>query len=133
MLHHLALHKQYGPYVRIGPNHVSFSDSSLIPQIYSITTKFRKSDFYTMFDIATPDGPMPTIFSVRDEGVHKSFKRPVAGAYALSALRELEPMNDECSTIFLEKMGKFADERDGVVDLGVWVHVSDHSSSTRYD
>jgi hypothetical protein len=125
MLYHLSLHKKYGSYVRIGPNHVSFSDCSLIPQVYSTNTKFQKSNFYSMFDIKTPAGPMPTIFSVRDEGVHRTFRRPVAGAYAMSALRELEPMNDECSAIFLEKMGRVADGQEkGIIDLGMWVHVS---------
>ena len=74
-----------------------------------------------MFDINTPDGRMPTIFSARDENVHKAFKRPVAAAYSLSSLKELEPMNDDCSSIFLRKL-------DGLVgkdiDLGQWVHVS---------
>ena len=74
-----------------------------------------------MFDIKTPTGPMPTIFSVRDEGLHKGFRRPVASAYSLSSLKELEPMNDDCSAIFLKKL-------DGLVgkdiDLGKWVHVS---------
>lgn len=122
MLYHLSLHRKYGPFVRIGPKHVSFSDPSLIPHIYSIGSKFSKSDFYTLFDIKTPSGrAMPTIFSVRDEAVHKQFKRPVAGAYALSALRELEPMNDECTEIFMRKMEGLVARRD--VDLGTWVHV----------
>ena len=78
-----------------------------------------------MFDIKAPGGTVPTIFSVRDEERHKAIKRPVANAYSLSSLKELEPMNDDCSAIFLEKMGAFAEGRDdGVVDLGVWVHVS---------
>ena len=42
MNYHIRLHKQYGPLVRIGPKHVSFSDASLIPQVYGITTKFWK-------------------------------------------------------------------------------------------
>ena len=121
MNYHLRLHEKYGQFVRIGPKHVSFSDASLIPQIYSITTKFHKSDFYKMFDINAPAGRTPTIFSVRDEGAHKAYKRPVAHAYSLTTLKELEPMNDECSAIFLRKL-------DGMVgkdiDLGKWVHVS---------
>ncbi|KAK3686520.1 hypothetical protein LTR37_019728 [Vermiconidia calcicola] len=72
-----------------------------------------------MFDIKTPSGQMPTIFSVRDEALHKSFKRPIAGAYSLSSLKELEPMNDACSTIFMEKMDGLVGED---IDLGVWVH-----------
>ena len=124
MLYHVALHKKYGPLVRIGPNHVSFSDPSLIPLIYSVNTEFYKSDFYTMSDVKTSDGTIPSIFSVRDEGVHRTFKRKGAGAYAMSALRELEPMNDECSAIFMRKMA----EREGQdVDLGTWVHVRNSS------
>ncbi|KAK0268051.1 hypothetical protein LTS16_001639 [Friedmanniomyces endolithicus] len=82
MKYHLKLHERYGPLVRIGPKHISFSDSSLIPQIYGITSKFWKvvnlppglreqtklmifqSDFYKMFDIKAPGGQVPTVFSV---------------------------------------------------------------------
>ena len=42
MNYHLKLHEEYGPLVRIGPKHVSFSDARLIPQIYSISSKFYK-------------------------------------------------------------------------------------------
>ncbi|KAK3070210.1 hypothetical protein LTR53_010858 [Teratosphaeriaceae sp. CCFEE 6253] len=119
MNYHLWLHEQYGPLVRIGPKHVSFSDVSLIPQVYGISSKFVKSDFYSMFDIKAPGGTVPTVFSVRDEHRHKGIKRPIAGAYSMSTLKELEPMNDECSAILLRKL-------DGMVgqdiDLGKWVH-----------
>ncbi|TKA74559.1 hypothetical protein B0A55_04445 [Friedmanniomyces simplex] len=84
MNYHLKLHEQYGPLVRIGPKHVSFSDSSLIPQVYGITSKFWKSDFYKMFDIKAPGGQVPTVFSVRDENRHKGIKRPIAGAYSMN-------------------------------------------------
>lgn len=123
MNHHLRLHERYGALVRLGPKHVSFADTELIPTVYSIGSRFYKSDFYTLFDIKAPGGKVPTIFSVRDEERHKAIKRPVANAYSLSSLKELEPMNDECSAIFLEKMGEYADGKaNGVVDLGVWVH-----------
>lgn len=73
-----------------------------------------------MFDIKTTSGQTGTIFSVRDEDAHKTYKRNVAHAYSLSSLKELEPMNDDCSAIFLRKL-------DGLVgkdiDLGKWVHV----------
>ena len=125
MNHHLRLHAKYGRLVRIGPNHVSFADTELIPTVYSIGSKFQKSDFYSLFDIKAPDsgGQVPTIFSVRDEERHKAIKRPVANAYSLSSLKELEPMNDECSAIFLHKLGEYADGKDHrVLDLGVWLH-----------
>lgn len=121
MNYHLRLHEQYGELVRIGPNHVSFSDASLIPQVYGIASKFYKSDFYSMFDIKTPAGAMSSVFSVRDEAKHKAIKRPLAHAYSMSSLRELEPMTDACCAIFLTKL-------EGLVgmdiDLGKWLHVS---------
>ncbi|KAK1021542.1 hypothetical protein LTR33_018430, partial [Friedmanniomyces endolithicus] len=104
MNYHLKLHERYGSLVRIGPKHISFSDSSLIPQIYGITSKFWKSDFYKMFDIKAPGGQVPTVFSVRDENRHRGIKRPIAGAYSMSTMKELEPMNDACSAILLRKL-----------------------------
>lgn len=36
------VHRKYGQLVRVGPNHVSFSDPAVIPQIYGIGTDFSK-------------------------------------------------------------------------------------------
>lgn len=36
------LHEKYGPIVRTGPNHVSVSDTAMIPTIYGIGSKFLK-------------------------------------------------------------------------------------------
>lgn len=41
-LSHLRYHEKYGPLVRVGPNHVSFSNADLIPLVYGITSKFYK-------------------------------------------------------------------------------------------
>jgi cytochrome P450 len=119
MNYHLALHAKHGRLVRVGPNHVSVSDGNAIQQLYSISTKFVKSEFYSMFDIKTPAGVASTTFSVRDEAVHKAKKRPVTNAFSMSTMRELEPMNDTCSEILTRKLK----ERIGQdVDLGTWLH-----------
>ena len=117
--HHIKYHEQYGPLVRIGPNHVSIGDANLIPQIYGITSRFYKTMFYSLFDARSKDNhSFPTVFSIRDEDGHKSLKRPVANAYSMSSLVELEPLVDQCSAILQKKL-------DGIVnkpfDLGVWV------------
>lgn len=39
---HIKYHKRYGSLVRVGPNHVSFANAALIPQVYGITEKFVK-------------------------------------------------------------------------------------------
>lgn len=38
----IEYHRKYGPLVRVGPYHVSVSDSSCINQIYGISSKFYK-------------------------------------------------------------------------------------------
>ena len=39
---HLEYHRFYGPLVRVGPRHVSFSDADLIPAVYGIKSRFTK-------------------------------------------------------------------------------------------
>lgn len=36
------LHDKYGKIVRVGPNHVSVSDSAEIPKIYGVGSKYLK-------------------------------------------------------------------------------------------
>ena len=36
------VHRDYGKIVRVGPNHVSVSDASVIPTIYGLGSKFLK-------------------------------------------------------------------------------------------
>ncbi|KAK0290911.1 hypothetical protein LTR35_001632 [Friedmanniomyces endolithicus] len=62
---------------------------------------------------------VPTVFSVRDENRHRGIKRPIAGAYSMSTMKELEPMNDACSAILLRKLDGMVGQD---VDLGKWVH-----------
>jgi cytochrome P450 len=117
--HHLNLHAKYGPIVRIGPTHVSVANSDTISQIYGHTSKFGKSNFYTLFHAKSPMGPIPTVFSIVDPIGHRDLKRPVGAAYALSSLLDFEPMTDECTKILERKLDTYAGQ---VVDFGTWLH-----------
>ena len=71
-----------------------------------------------MFDVKSPQGLIPTVFSIRDQAGHKALKRPVAAAYSMSALVELEPMTDDCIRILEDVF----DRKQGQnLDLGVWL------------
>ena len=85
-------------------------------EVITDTSKYHSiGEFYDMFNL---DGTTTT-FSERDEMKHRAKKRPVAAAYSMSTMKELEPMNDECSAILTTKL-------DGLVgkdiDLGEWLH-----------
>lgn len=79
---------------------------------------YDQSEFYDIFHADTGTSKVPTLFSVRDESLHKSMKRPVANAYSMTSMVELEPMADECSRIFMSKMDRMEGED---VDLGTWL------------
>ncbi|KAJ9657594.1 hypothetical protein H2198_004240 [Neophaeococcomyces mojaviensis] len=121
----IALHRKYGHLVRVAPNVVSVSVSSAIPVIYGASTKFEKSDFYVLFDPKTPHGFRPSVFSVRTEKAHREIKRPIAGAYSMTSLLELEGLTDECISVFQRKVDQKLDaSKTGAVemDLGEWLH-----------
>lgn len=42
------LHEKYGDYVRVGPNMLSIADPAVVPVIHSQTSKFTKSEWYTV-------------------------------------------------------------------------------------
>lgn len=63
-------------------------------------------------------GNIPTVFSIRDESAHKALKRPVASAFSMSSLVELEPMTDTCIEILQNKLNVMQGKD---IDLGEWL------------
>jgi hypothetical protein len=45
-INYATLHEKYGPVVRTGPNHVSLSDSTLIPVVYDFKNLYLKVGLY---------------------------------------------------------------------------------------
>jgi cytochrome P450 len=60
------------------------------------------------------------LFSTRDEMFHREQKRPVANAYSMTSLLELEPAVDSCTEIFINQLARFANSKKPV-DLGMWL------------
>lgn len=120
----IQLHDRYGTVVRVGPNHVSFSAGDCINTVYSAYTKFEKSDYYVPFDAKVTHGWVPTVFSVRSEHAHRDIKRPIASAYSMTALLELEALTDDCIRIFENKINEKLEECAGIAELnlGDWLH-----------
>ncbi|KAH8658478.1 putative P450 monooxygenase [Xylariales sp. PMI_506] len=133
---HRDYHRKYGSIVRVGPGHVSIADAQYIPVLYGITSKFVKSDFYSLFDVMTPSGPVPTVFSIRDPVGHSALKKPVAHAFAMTSLLDLEPMVDQCTRILEEKLDRM---QKAPIDLGTWMQwyafdvISSITFSDRFD
>jgi hypothetical protein len=58
------------------------------------------------------------MFSARVPAEHKRLKSAVANKFSMTSLRDLEPLMDECSDIFLKAMRELS---DSPIDLGKWL------------
>lgn len=92
----LELHHKYGKVVRLAPNTLSVSDPAEVNQLYGITTKFVKSDFFALAEAYDEDGSLlPDPFVLRDKQMHARMKRNAANAYSLQAIVQMEPYVDQ--------------------------------------
>ncbi|CZT20252.1 related to pisatin demethylase cytochrome P450 [Ramularia collo-cygni] len=112
------LHQQYGPIVRVGPNHVAVSDPAAIPVIYGLGSKYMKTEFYKTM-VPSYDGvAIDSMFTARDPAIHKALKTPVASLFAMSNMHNYEPYVDECTQLFVDAM---RDLEGQTVDLAIWL------------
>lgn len=116
-LDHIALHRRYGPIVRIAPNEVSLSSPSAARAVLAAGKGFHKTDFYSVF----PPPENPDIFTEVREGVHARKKKVANGPYSMAAMQQLGPFIDDTIDVFAEKLRAFAGG-NGSVDLGDWLH-----------
>lgn len=112
----IALHEEHGPIVRNGPNEVSIADLSAIKTIYGAGTKFRKSDWYSVWQ----GHRKFDLFAERDEKLHGKQRSSISSAYAMTSLRDLEPYVDDTVVRFMDAM---SERQDQVVDIGKWAQL----------
>jgi len=112
----IDLHRKHGSLVRTGPNEVSVSDLAAIKTIYGAGTKFRKSDWYSVWQ----GHRKFDLFAERNERIHGEQRRLVSRAYAMDSLKDLEQYVDNAVNVFLDNMN----QRQGqVIDMGNWVQL----------
>ncbi|KAK0466873.1 cytochrome P450 monooxygenase [Desarmillaria tabescens] len=80
------LHKKYGLFVRIAPNHVSVAVSDAQPMVYGHGNGALKSPFYDAF-ITTELG----IFTARDRQTHTRKRKIISHTFSQKSVLEFEP------------------------------------------
>lgn len=112
----ITLHAKHGKLVRTGPDEVSVSDLTAIKKIYGAGTKFRKSDWYSVWQ----GHRKFDLFPERDEKIHGTQRRLVSGIYAMNSLAHYQGKVDEAIEVMVEQMKKTGGK---TVDLGVWLQL----------
>ncbi|KAH8722844.1 cytochrome P450 [Phaeosphaeriaceae sp. PMI808] len=113
----IALHKKHGKLVRTGPREVSISDPTAVKAIYGAGTKFRKSDWYSVWQ----GHRKFDLFGGRDEKVHGQHRRLVSTIYSLDQLKKLEPYVETTISLLIDRLGEFA--KTGPVDMSKWAQL----------
>ncbi|KAL2174584.1 cytochrome P450-like protein [Thermothelomyces heterothallicus CBS 202.75] len=118
---HIALHKKYGPVVRLGPNALSFSDPEALKTIYGLNKGFIKSDFYVVQQSVVKGHSLPSLFSTTDNDFHMQFRRCVNSAFAMSALVQYEPFVDNTTKLFLKQTERLYIDKSEPCDFTRWL------------
>ena len=79
----IALHGKHGALVRTGPNEVSVSDLNSIKTIYGAGTKFRKSEWYSVWQ----GHRKFDLFAEKDEKIHGKQRSMISAAYSMASLK----------------------------------------------
>jgi cytochrome P450 len=104
-----ALHKQYGPVVRVAPNEVDIADGAALHTVYVKNGGFLKNPCYSNFDI---DG-FPTIFSDLSPSHRAGRSKAVVGMFAPQAIRDGKDVIYGCVDRMVQRLQKEKEEAKG--------------------
>lgn len=113
----IALHRRYGPVVRVGSDLYSFDSSESMKKIYGISSKFAKSDWYDAWKHPSPD--RGTLFSERDLKSHADSRKRFQAMYSMSSLVNYEGYVDNCAEILSRRLTEFAQSGE-TIDMARW-------------
>ncbi|KAK7742002.1 hypothetical protein SLS53_004586 [Cytospora paraplurivora] len=105
----VRLHEDYGPIVRIGPNHVSVSDPQSMRTIYGVQNVFPKfnvcqSAFYPLAEAIYNGKFLPTLFTTESNEYHMHLKRAAANAFSMDVVAGLEEFADKCISTLVSRL-----------------------------
>lgn len=113
----IALHRKYGPVVRVAPNMYSIDSPEVLKTVYHISSKFPKSNWYQGWKHPSPD--RWTMFPDNDIKRHSETRKRFQNLYSMSSLVTYENYVDECADIFSRRLTEIA-ERGKAVNMGHW-------------
>ena len=101
-----ALHRLYGPVLRVGPNEVCVADGAALAPIYSEKGGFLKADNYRSFDF---EGHA-TIFSAIEREHRAKRAKAVVGMFSMGAVRAGNGVIEGCVDRFVGRLKEEAEE-----------------------
>ncbi|GAQ42808.1 cytochrome P450 [Aspergillus niger] len=110
-----ALHRQYGPVVRVGPNAVDIADIAGVREIHRIGSGFLKSPVYELLK----HDNAKSVFSATDPKFHSKHRRLLSSPFADANLHSLEPLIEARIRFTMQRMQEEMATRK-VADVQKW-------------
>jgi cytochrome P450 len=114
----LALHRKYGPVVRLSPKQYSIDDPSAVKAVYGFGSKFPKSDWYHGWE--HPSLKNPAVFPEQNIRMHSEMRKRFQALYSTSSLVSYESFVDQCTDIFAERLREFVKSSEPI-NMGHWM------------
>ncbi|KAH6844703.1 cytochrome P450 [Chaetomium sp. MPI-CAGE-AT-0009] len=117
----IALHRKYGPLVRIGPNMVSVNDPEAYPVINGFRRVFPKTRFYSTAEGWYKGKPLTTVITARDRQYHSYLLRVASGAYSVASTPQMEVKLQPLVDLLLNKLNDLGQSGKKPVDTATLI------------
>ncbi|KAJ8131179.1 hypothetical protein O1611_g2446 [Lasiodiplodia mahajangana] len=116
------LHDQYGPVVRIGPNHLSFTDTSAWKDIYGhrVGNELHTTEMPKARQFVKTIKSIPTSIINADREEHSRFRRALSHGFSDAAMRQQEPEIVKYVDLLIERLHQECDQGNKPLNLEAW-------------
>ncbi|KAI0974801.1 isotrichodermin C-15 hydroxylase [Xylaria arbuscula] len=116
------LHEQYGSVVRIGPNHVSFTDVRAWKDIYGhrVGTGAHVNEMAKANTFVKTIRSIPTSIINADREEHSRFRRALSHGFSDAAMREQEPEIVKYVDLLINRLHQECDQGTKKLNIEAW-------------
>ncbi|KAI1403738.1 putative cytochrome P450 [Hypoxylon fuscum] len=116
------LHDKYGPVVRIGPNHLSFTDPRAWKDIYGhrVGSGSNVEEMTKSRTFVKTLRHVPTSIINADREEHSKFRRALSHGFSDNAMRQQEPMIAKYIDLLLKRLHEECDEGKKPLNVEAW-------------
>ncbi|KAI0401406.1 isotrichodermin C-15 hydroxylase [Xylaria palmicola] len=116
------LHEQHGPVVRIGPNHLSFTDTKAWKDIYGhrVGTDLHTSEMTKAPVFVSPIRGIPDSIINADREEHSRFRRSLSHGFSDAAMRQQEPEIVKYVDLLIQRLHEECDRGNEKLNLEAW-------------
>ncbi|KAI0013292.1 putative cytochrome P450 [Xylariaceae sp. FL0662B] len=120
--HTQKLHDRYGPVVRVGPNHLSFTDPRAWKDIYGhrVGTESNMTEMPKAATFNRVLRHVPTSIINADREEHSRLRRALSHGFSDNAMREQEPMIMKYVNLLLDRLHQECDHGKKGLNMEAW-------------